>query len=361
MLGGHAHDDHQGHDDHGDDDHGEGDHGEGDHGEGDHDLPEIHADHTVYTLSFPEEDHDDHSDEEEGEEDGRANDILQWADEDSDAALSFEEFFKAMTEVKASDLNLTPAYLLDLLESTVADDSGESEAGIDISFYWDRGEDLWGTYNYDYTVGQDYTFIDFDQLGSLVTYSANSTVTNLYSDPPSGISDGDWVEFEVTFSVDDIMPFFEGSSGDMMHYDSQYCDTWGSSIHCSSGYTMGMGFEDGIVYEIEYESGFAKTGHIYEIKIIDSGITCDYEIGDYMFCHSSGMGAREGVHFYDEDGDLVWEMGGDDDWIEHHDGFQLRMILEEFGDCAGSDGLLENVEDGIGEISCLYDLSLIHI
>ena len=127
-----------------------------------------------------------------------------------------------MTEVKASDLNLTPAYLLDLLESTVADDSGESEAGIDISFYWDRGEDLWGTYNYDYTVGQDYTFIDFDQLGSLVTYSANSTVTNLYSDPPSGISDGDWVEFEVTFSVDDIMPFFEGSSGDMMHYDSQY-------------------------------------------------------------------------------------------------------------------------------------------
>ena len=55
MLGGHAHDDHQGHDDHGDDDHGDDDHGDDDHGEGDHgdddhDLPEIHADHTVYTF-----------------------------------------------------------------------------------------------------------------------------------------------------------------------------------------------------------------------------------------------------------------------------------------------------------------------
>ncbi|DAC44845.1 MAG TPA: hypothetical protein HA247_01275 [Candidatus Thalassarchaeaceae archaeon] len=305
------------------------------------------------------EDCEDGSDEalgdsEEEEEGEIVNDILQWADEDSDALLSFEEFFTAMTEV--GDLHLTSADLLDLLESTVADDSGESEAGIDISFYWDREGDTWGTYNYDYTVEQDYTFIDFNQMGSLVTYSANSTVTHLYSDPPSGISDGDWVEFEVTFSVDDIMPFFEEGSGDMMHHDSGICYSWREgSIECSSGYMMGMGFDDGIMYEIEYESGFAKTGLIYEINIVDSGITCDYEIGDYMFCHSSGMGAREGVHFIGEDGDLVWEMGGDDDWIGNHDGFELRMILEEFGDCAGSDGLLENVEDGDDEVSCLYD------
>ena len=121
------------------------------------------------------------SDEEDGDGEADIDDMMEWGDEDWDGVLSFEEIFTAMTDVE--DPDLTSNELLDLLEATVAFGwSGESEAGIDVSFYWDREGDLWGTYNYDYTVDQDYTHIDFDSVDGVVMYSATSTVTNLYSD-----------------------------------------------------------------------------------------------------------------------------------------------------------------------------------
>ena len=101
--------------------------------------------------------------------------MMDWVDVDLDGLLSFEEVFTAMTNVDESDYELASGDLLDLLEATVASEVGESEAGIDISFYWDREGDLWGTYNYDYTVDQDYTHIDFEHVGGVVMYSANST------------------------------------------------------------------------------------------------------------------------------------------------------------------------------------------
>ena len=298
------------------------------------------------------EDCEDGSDESFGgsdEEDGGADvdDMMEWGDEDQDGALSFEEVFSAMTIVE--NPGLTPDGLLDLLEATVAFDwSGESEAGIDISFYWDREGDLWGTYNYDYTVDQDYTHIDFDRIGGVVMYSATSTVTSLYSDPPSGISEGDWVEFSVVFSDGDIAPYFEMSGENGMFGDS--CFNMGDIIDCSAGMTMGMYFSEGISYDLEYESGFSKSGMVYEIQIIDGGVSCNYHDEYGAMCHSGGGG--DSVHFTDMDGDITWEMSGEDDWIEYSDDALLRDIFDEFSSC----DTWNSVNGGFGVLAELHEI-----
>ena len=287
------------------------------------------------------------SDEEDGDGEADIDDMMEWGDEDWDGVLSFEEIFTAMTDVE--DPDLTSNELLDLLEATVAFGwSGESEAGIDISFYWDREGDLWGTYNYDYTVDQDYTHIDFDSVDGVVMYSATSTVTNLYSDPPSGISDGDWVEFSVVFSDGDIEPYFEMSGENGMFGDS--CYNMGDMIDCSAGMTVGMSFSEGISYDIEYESGFSKSGMVYEIQIIDGGVRCDYHNEYGAMCHSGGGG--DSVHFTDMDGDITWEMSGEDDWLENSDEELLRDIFDEFSSC----DTWNSVNGGFGVLAELHEI-----
>ena len=289
------------------------------------------------------------SDEEDGDGEADIDDMMEWGDGDWDGILSFEEFFTAMTDM--SDLHLTSADLLDLLESTVADDSGESEAGIDISFYWDREGDLWGTYNYDYTVEQDYTHIDFNHVGGVVMYSATSTVTSLYDPLPSGISEGDWVEFSVVFSESDIEPYFEASGENGMFGDS--CYNMGDAIDCSSGATMGMSFPEGVSYEIEYESGFSDSGMIYEIEIIDGGIWCDYSDDREPMCHS---GNNDDVQFVDMYGGITWEMSGDSDWIEHSVSDTMEAV-QEFWMCDSYNGAGDGFGalEGEGELGCLLE------
>ena len=287
------------------------------------------------------------SDEEDGDGEADIDDMMEWGDEDWDGVLSFEEIFTAMTDVE--DPGLTSDELLDLLEATVAFGwSGESEAGIDISFYWDREGDLWGTYNYDYTVDQDYTHIDFDSVDGVVMYSATSTVTNLYSDPPSGISDGDWVEFSVVFSDGDIEPYFEMGGENGMFGDS--CYNMGDMIDCSAGMTVGMSFSEGISYDIEYESGFSKSGMVYEIQIIDGGVSCDYHNEYGAMCHSGGGG--DSVHFTDMDGDITWEMSGEDDWLENSDEELLRDIFDAFSSC----DTWNSVNGGFGVLAELHEI-----
>lgn len=287
------------------------------------------------------------SDEEDGDGEVDIDDMMEWGDEDWDGVLSFEEIFTAMTYVE--DPDLTSNELLDLLEATVAFGwSGESEAGIDISFYWDREGDLWGTYNYDYTVDQDYTHIDFDSVDGVVMYSATSTVTNLYSDPPSGISDGDWVEFSVVFSDGDIEPYFEMGGENGMFGDS--CYNMGDMIDCSAGMTVGMSFSEGISYDIEYESGFSKSGMVYEIQIIDGGVRCDYHNEYGAMCHSGSGG--DSVHFTDMDGDITWEMSGEDDWLENSDEELLRDIFDEFSSC----DTWNSVNGGFGVLAELHEI-----
>lgn len=287
------------------------------------------------------------SDEEDGDGEVDIDDMMEWGDEDWDGVLSFEEIFTAMTYVE--DPDLTSNELLDLLEATVAFGwSGESEAGIDISFYWDREGDLWGTYNYDYTVDQDYTHIDFDSVDGVVMYSATSTVTNLYSDPPSGISDGDWVEFSVVFSDGDIEPYFEMGGENGMFGDS--CYNMGDMIDCSAGMTVGMSFSEGISYDIEYESGFSKSGMVYEIQIIDGGVSCDYHNEYGAMCHSGSGG--DSVHFTDMDGDITWEMSGEDDWLENSDEELLRDIFDEFSSC----DTWNSVNGGFGVLAELHEI-----
>jgi len=294
------------------------------------------------------------SEDGEAEECSDSNGMMERVDVDLDGLLSFEEVFTAMTNVDESAYELTSGDLLDLLEATVAFGwSGESEAGIDISFYWDREGDLWGTYNYDYTVDQDYTHIDFEHVGGVVMYSANSTVTSLYSDPPSGISDGDWVEFSVVFSDGDIGPYLEMSGENGMF--GEPCYNMGDMIDCSTGVTMGMSFSEGVSYEIEYESGFSKTGMVYEIEIIDGGIGCNYHEEYGVMCHSGGGG--DSVHFTDMDGDITWEMSGDDDWLENSDEALLRDIFDQFSVC----DTWNSVNGGFGvlseshEIECFFE------
>ena len=289
------------------------------------------------------------SDEEDGDGEADIDDMMEWGDGDWDGILSFEEFFTAMTDM--SDLHLTSADLLDLLESTVADDSGESEAGIDISFYWDREGDLWGTYNYDYTVEQDYTHIDFNHVGGVVMYSATSTVTSLYDPLPSGISEGDWVEFSVVFSESDIEPYFEASGENGMFGDS--CYNMGDAIDCSSGATMGMSFPEGVSYEIEYESGFSDSGMIYEIEIIDGGIWCDYSDDREPMCN---WGNNDDVQFVDMYGGITWEMSGDSDWIEHSASDTMEAV-QEFWMCDSYNGAGDGFGalEGEGELGCLLE------
>ncbi|MGB0628631.1 MAG: low-density lipoprotein receptor class A repeat-containing protein, partial [Candidatus Thalassarchaeaceae archaeon] len=286
------------------------------------------------------------SGEEDGDGEADIDDMMEWGDEDWDGVLSFEEIFTAMTDVE--DPDLTSNELLDLLEATVAFGwSGESEAGIDISFYWDREGDLWGTYNYDYTVDQDYTHIDFDSVDGVVMYSATSTVTNLYSDPPSGISDGDWVEFSVVFSDGDIEPYFEMGGENGMFGDS--CYNMGDMIDCSAGMTVGMSFSEGISYDIEYESGFSKSGMVYEIQIIDGGVRCDYHNEYGAMCHSGGGG--DSVHFTDMYGDITWEMSGEDDWLENSDPESTQWV-DEFSSC----DTWNSVNGGFGVLAELHEI-----
>lgn len=289
----------------------------------------------------------------DGEAEEGPDGMMDWVDVDLDGLLSFEEVFTAMTNVDESDYELASGDLLDLLEATVASEVGESEAGIDISFYWDREGDLWGTYNYDYTVDQDYTHIDFEHVGGVVMYSANSTVTYLYSDPPSGISDGDWVEFSVVFSDGDIEPYFGMSGENGMFGES--CYNMGDMIDCSAGVTMGMSFSEGVSYEIEYESGFSKTSMVYEIEIIDGGIGCNYHEEYGVMCHSGG--GSDSVHFTDMDGDITWEMSGDDDWLGNSNEALLIDIFDQFSACDTWNG----VNGGFGvlaeshEIECFFE------